>query len=36
MSWPFNLVMAGVVPAIHALIATGEDVDARHEAGHDE
>jgi hypothetical protein len=26
--------MAGLVPAIHAL-ATKEDVDARHKAGHD-
>jgi hypothetical protein len=31
------LVMAGLVPAIHAFIAdTSEDVDARHKAGHDE
>jgi hypothetical protein len=28
-------VMAGLVPAIHAL-ATKKDVDARHKAGHDE
>jgi len=27
--------MAGLVPAIHVLIAK-EDVDARHKAGHDE
>ena len=27
-------VMAGLVPAIHAL-ATKQGVDARHEAGHD-
>jgi hypothetical protein len=27
--------MAGLVPAIHVL-ATKEDVDARHKAGHDE
>jgi hypothetical protein len=29
------IVMAGLVPAIHALIAGGKDVDARHKAGHD-
>jgi hypothetical protein len=28
--------MAGLVPAIHALILAEEDVDARHKAGHDE
>jgi hypothetical protein len=28
-------VMAGLVPAIHALAAK-EDVDARHKAGHDD
>jgi hypothetical protein len=29
-------VMAGLVPAIHALVAPShEDVDARHKAGHD-
>jgi predicted RNase H-like HicB family nuclease len=28
-------VMAGLVPAIHVFGATFEDVDARHEAGHD-
>jgi 23S rRNA (adenine2503-C2)-methyltransferase len=28
--------MAGLVPAIHALIDPKEDVDARHKAGHDE
>jgi hypothetical protein len=29
--------MAGLVPAIHGLTAKNkEDVDARHEAGHDE
>jgi hypothetical protein len=27
-------VMAGLVPAIHALLG-GQDVDARHKAGHD-
>jgi hypothetical protein len=27
--------MAGLVPAIHALLF-GKDMDARHEAGHDE
>jgi len=32
-----NLVMAGLVPAIHVVLAGGpEDVDARHKAGHDE
>jgi hypothetical protein len=29
-----DLVMAGLVPAIHAL-AAGKDVDARPKAGHD-
>jgi hypothetical protein len=29
--------MAGLVPAIHVLdVVGGKDVDARHEAGHDE
>jgi hypothetical protein len=28
--------MAGLVPAIHALLAAKEGVDARHKAGHDE
>src|SRR6187402_3191556 len=28
--------MAGLVPAIHDLAATKQDVDARHKAGHDE
>jgi hypothetical protein len=30
--------MAGLVPAIHVLLAGGDhkDVDARHKAGHDE
>ena len=27
--------MAGLVPAIHALLRLGKDVDARHKAGHD-
>jgi hypothetical protein len=27
--------MAGLVPAIHALLDANEDVDARHKAGHD-
>jgi hypothetical protein len=27
--------MAGLVPAIHVLIAVQKDVDARHKAGHD-
>jgi hypothetical protein len=28
--------MAGLDPAIHVLFEATEDVDARHEAGHDE
>jgi hypothetical protein len=28
--------MAGLVPAIHALLARSKDVDARHKAGHDD
>jgi hypothetical protein len=28
--------MAGLVPAIHVLLAEGKDVDARHKAGHDD
>jgi len=28
--------MAGLVPAIHVLKFPGKDVDARHNAGHDE
>ena len=28
--------MAGLVPAIHALLKCSQDVDARHKAGHDE
>jgi hypothetical protein len=32
-----NVVMAGLVPAIHVFVAAKkEDVDARHKAGHDE
>jgi hypothetical protein len=32
-----SVVMAGFMPAIHVLLeARKEDVDARHEAGHDE
>jgi hypothetical protein len=32
-----SIVMAGLVPAIHVLLHYKEkDVDARHEAGHDE
>ena len=27
--------MAGLVPAIHALLRSKKDVDARHKAGHD-
>jgi hypothetical protein len=30
-----QVVMAGLVPAIHALLSAHEDVDARHKAGHD-
>jgi hypothetical protein len=31
-----HIVMAGLVPAIHVLLARKkEDVDARHKAGHD-
>jgi hypothetical protein len=32
-----SVVMAGLVPAIHVLLAEAlqEDVDARHKAGHD-
>jgi hypothetical protein len=29
-----HIVMAGLVPAIHVFLGA-EDVDARHEAGHD-
>jgi hypothetical protein len=28
--------MAGLVPAIHALLTSERRVDARHEAGHDD
>jgi hypothetical protein len=28
--------MAGLVPAIHALVKEKKDVDARHKAGHDD
>jgi hypothetical protein len=28
-------IMAGLVPAIHALFCCTKDVDARHKAGHD-
>jgi hypothetical protein len=32
-----SFVMAGLVPAIHVLLAaTDQDVDARHKAGHDD
>jgi hypothetical protein len=31
-----SFVMAGLVPAIHVLLAAAlQDVDARHKAGHD-
>jgi hypothetical protein len=30
-----DLVMAGLVPAIHDLTRCPKDVDARHKAGHD-
>ena len=33
---PYQRVMAGLVPAIHVLLAAKKDVDARHEAGHDD
>jgi hypothetical protein len=38
MGWLYRrLVMAGLVPAIHAFDAVGsKDVDARHKAGHDD
>jgi hypothetical protein len=29
------LIMAGLDPAIHALVSAKKDVDARHKAGHD-
>jgi hypothetical protein len=32
---PSGIVMAGLVPAIHALLAVSKGVDARHKAGHD-
>ncbi len=38
MNWVFSripIVMAGLVPAIHGFAATSEDVDGRHEGGHD-
>jgi hypothetical protein len=31
-----NAVMAGLVPAIHDLTPYTKDVNARHEAGHDD
>jgi hypothetical protein len=30
-----RFVMAGLVPATHALLGRAKDVDARHKAGHD-
>jgi hypothetical protein len=34
---PISIVMAGLVPAIHAFLASmKQDVDAGHKAGHDE
>jgi len=34
---PVKFVMAGLVPAIHVFLSCrGQDVDARHKAGHDE
>jgi hypothetical protein len=30
-----SVVMAGLVPAIHAFLNYRKDVDARHKAGHD-
>jgi hypothetical protein len=32
----FHSVMAGLVPAIHVLLADRKGVDARHKAGHNE
>jgi len=32
----YDVVMAGLVPAIHVFLAQQQDVDARHKAGHDE
>ena len=31
-----SAVMAGLVPAIHAFLCCGKDVDARHKAAHDD
>jgi hypothetical protein len=31
-----HFVMAGLVPAIHALLRATKDVDARNKSGHDE
>jgi hypothetical protein len=31
-----TVVMAGLVPAIHVFLLCSKDVDARHQAGHDE
>jgi hypothetical protein len=33
---PLEIVMAGLVPAIHVFSWTAEDVDARVKPGHDE
>jgi hypothetical protein len=34
---PQNVVMAGLVPAIHVFnVVNKKDVDARHKAGHDD
>jgi hypothetical protein len=33
---PFNIVMAGLDPAIHDLLSFEGDVDARDKPGHDE
>lgn len=36
MSSPtYSAVMAGLVPAIHALALVKKDLDTRHKAGHD-
>jgi hypothetical protein len=36
MTRSFIVVMAGLVPAIHALASGKKGVDARHKAGHDD
>jgi hypothetical protein len=34
--WRFFVVMAGLVPAIHIFPRRANDVDGRHEGGHDD